>query len=127
MFQNFIASLEDSGIDLNEFNREITSGLNFERLRVMAQDRMQAEVRTQRNPGVDGMGYCSMEVPEEAYFDWAIRHPGCWQDTGHRRDMEKKNPHWKRKYQPKPQAGWTPTLDRTPSGLFIGDKYGTAA
>lgn len=125
MFDSFITDLSDLGIDLNEFNREITSGLNFERLQVMAKDHMQAEVRTQRNPGVDGFGYCSLEVPEQAYFDWAIRHPGIWQND--RRYIEKKNPQWVRKYQPKPQSGWMPTLDRTDGGLFIGSKYGGLA
>ena len=125
MFDDFISDLSNLGIDLDEFNREITSGLNMERLRVMAQDQMQAEVRSQRNPGVDGIGYCSLEVPAEAYFDWAIRHPGIWQND--RKYIERKNRHWVRPYQPKPQSGWTPTLDRTQGGLFIGNKYGVAA
>lgn len=125
MFDSLIASLEDSGIDLNEFNREITSGLNFERLRVMAKDQMQAEVRTHRNPGHEGVGYCNMEIPEEAYFDWAIRHPGIWQND--REYLAKKNPQWVRQYQPKPQTGWRPTLDRTASGILIGNKYGAVA
>jgi hypothetical protein len=127
MFDQLITDLAESGIDINALNEEFTKALNFERMQVMARDHMMSEVRHDRHRGVDGLGYCSLEIPSEAYFDWAARHPGCWQDSGERRRIIAKNPHWKRKYQPKPQTGWTPTQDRTAGGLYLGSKYGAAA
>lgn len=106
MYDQLLVDLENSGVDMRALNEEFTSGLNFERVKVMARDHQQAEVRTQRNPGIDGFGYCSSEVPQEAYFDWAIKHPGIWQDPSGRKDILKRNPQWVRKYKPKAQVGW---------------------
>lgn len=89
-----------------EVNQVFTDTLNEERAQTIMRDRAQAEVRSARNPGIDGLGYEAAEIPEAAYWDWAYRHPGVWQDKAEREKLMKKNPQWRRKYQPKAQVGW---------------------
>ena len=106
---------------------EFKKGIELQNLVIEAQVQTWSESPTRTSKGVDGMGYCEMDVPAEVYWNWHNAERGFWQDKGSRQWFLSKNPQFKVKYQPKAQVGYKPVLDRTQSGLWIGNKYGAAA
>jgi hypothetical protein len=98
----------------------------LERSRVESETLTWSDATARRSQGVDGIGYCSAEIPADIYFDWETKEPGFWSSPAERQWFLNKNPRFKVNYQPKAIKAWTPVLDRTESGLFIGSKYGPA-
>lgn len=86
-----------------------------------------ASVHHRSSGAVGAMGYVSDEIPGDVWHDWNRAYPGFWNDSNNRRWFLNQFPQCRVKYQGKIRVAWQPTLDRTNSGLFIGQKYGRAA
>lgn len=67
-----------------------------------------AEVNHRRSSGVDGIGYCSAEIPAAVYWHWETFKPGFWKCTEDREWFLRKNPQFRTRYQPKARVGYVP-------------------
>ncbi len=128
MFENLLDSVARIGGPqlLADVLEELHSGEMLERGRVEAECMTWSDSTHRRSHGVDGIGFCSGEIPADIYFDWETKEPGFWSSAAERQWFFNKNPRFKVNYQPKTLKAWTPVLDRTESGLYLGSKYGPA-
>lgn len=128
LFDNMLDSIARIGGPqlLADVLEELTTGEMLERERCEAETITWSDATSRRSPGIDGLGFCSAEIPADIYFDWESKEPGFWKSAADRQWFLNKNPRFKVNYQRKPMTAWTRTLDRSDGGLFIGHKYGPA-
>lgn len=128
LFDNMLDSVARIGGPqlLADVLEELATGELMERERCEAEVLTWSDSTSRRCGGTDGLGTITSEIPADIYFDWQNKEPGFWQSPADRQWFLNKNPKFKVNYQRKPMTAWTPTLDRTPGGLFIGLKYGPA-
>ena len=124
--ENIAASILDMGGPelFHAVMDELKTGIELQRMQTEARVQTWSQSPTRTHRGVDGLGYCEMEVPADVYFNWQHYETGFWQDNASRKWFLNKNPQFRVKYEPKPQKGWTAPLEKTGSGLYIGTKYG---
>lgn len=87
---------------------EFRTGANFELIKAQKAHQKLSEVPHQRSQGVDGLGFIAADIPAEIYWNWDTFKKGFWQSKEDREWFLKKNPQYRRRYQPKPQVGWVP-------------------
>jgi hypothetical protein len=106
------------------FLRELQTGIAFDQGRTKQYVSGLAEVHTQRSGAIDGFGRVTSAIPENIWHSWNKAYPGFWSDPTNEKWFLDKHPQFRVGYQCKTQVAWKPTLDRTSSGLYIGNKYG---